>query len=380
MSAGLNGLVYIPNELASHVPWPYFVRLLNFTHTPLNSVRSRKGFEPIRYYISSAPTTTNNIYKGLISPDFDATEDADYYLNSIDTISTQLFGDSLVFTGPNASSLNVIPFALDQNGNSQIYTYTAKDVNGNFAPGDERGGFWNYFGKMVFWNGRGTCQYFAGTISETLFTKLDNSILPLEDQTIIGAATFENRLVVVTLEGYMMWSQPQWDGVSVWQDSTGNATNYLRITEDPGELIQLIQVYRGGLIVSTRNSARVSGKVYNIPTLDPTTISKVDTGVNSYFSKNAVITSGEKLVGITPQGVLTVEYDSLARGSKTEFAESQPIQEYLVEIFQDNTIYNYLAAFFDPTIRQGYYITDWNTDASRTTKILFYDCRRLLYI
>ena len=52
MGAGLNNWVYVPNELASHIPGNYFVRLKNFEYTPTNTLTSRKGLEPVKYCIN----------------------------------------------------------------------------------------------------------------------------------------------------------------------------------------------------------------------------------------------------------------------------------------------------------------------------------------
>ena len=367
MGNGINGWVYVPSELASHVPSEYFIRLDNFEHTPMNRTISRRGLEPVRYFINS----TSN--QGLISPTFTAEANTDYYLNKITTETLALFGDSIILTGPNASTFHIIPFSITSAGLSKPYEYIAKDQNDVVVPGDERGGFHIYNGKPLFWNGRGTYQSFATTISESGFTRLNNDILPLEDQSIIGACTFENRLVVVSLQGYLMWSQPDWDGESVWQDSEGNAINYLQLTTNPGEIVEFIQAFRGGLIVSTRTSCAVSGRILNIPTLNPTELQVIDTGVDSFFSRNSVISSTDQLVGISPQGVINVSYDSLAKSAKAEFSQSAPIIEYLNEIFKDNTIYSYIDAHLDTKYRKGYFVHDWTTNGERETKILVYD-------
>lgn len=364
---GIQGWVYVPSELASHVPGDYFVRLENFEYTPMSRLVSRRGLESVKYFINSASSN------GLISPTFTAEDNTDYFLNDIRTDTLALFGDSLIFTGPNATSFHILPFSITADGLSKHYEYIAKDINGNTVDGSERGGLHIYNGKCMFWNGYGTYQVFAGTISELGFTRLDNSVLPLEDQTIIGACTFENRLVVVTLQGYMMWSQPNWDGESIWQDSEGNATNWLQLTTDPGEIVEFVYGFRGGIIVSTRTTANVSGRIINIPTLDPEAIQVIDTGVDSFFTKNAVISSTDKLVGISPQGVINVSYDSLSQTAKTEFSESAPIIEYLSEIFEDNTVYPYLDAHLDSKNRKGYFVHDWSTDGTRDSKILVYD-------
>jgi hypothetical protein len=364
---GIQGWVYVPSELASHVPSEFFVRLKNFEFSPMNRLVSRRGLEPVQYFITASSSLS------LVSPTFTASSSVDYFLNKISTETLALFGDSLVVTGPNASSFHIIPFSITASGSSKHYEYIAKDINGVVVPGDERGGFHIYNGKPTFWNGRGTYQKFANTISESGFTDLGNNILPLEDQTIIGACTFENRLVVVSLQGYMMWSQPDWDGESIWQDSEGNATNYLQLTTNPGEIVEFIQAFRGGLIVSTRTSSNVSGRILNIPSLNPTDLQVIDTGVDSFFGRNSVITSTDQLVGISPQGVINVSYDSLARTAKAEFSQSAPIIEYLNEVFADNTIYAYLDAHLDAKYRKGYFVHDWSTDGSRESKILVYD-------
>jgi hypothetical protein len=172
-----------------------------------------------------------------------------------------------------------------------------------------------------------------------------------------------------------MWSQPDWDGTSPWEDSVGSATNFLQITTDPGEVIEFVTVFRGGIILSTKRSSNVSGRILNIPTLDQgsTNFSVLDTGVDSFFTKNSLITSTDTLVGICPQGVINVTYDSLARTAKAEFSQSAPIVEYLNEIFYDNTIFPYIDAHLDTKRRRGYFIHDWSMDGSRDTKILVYD-------
>lgn len=364
---GIQGWVYVPSELASHVPSDFFVRLENFEFTPMNRMVSRRGLEPVQYFINAS---SNN---GLLCPTFDAVEGTDYYLNKISTDTLALFGDSLIVTGPNASSFYIIPFSITSASKSKPYEYIAKDQNDVVVPGDERGGFHIYNGKPLFWNGRGTYQSFATTISESGFTRVNNDILPLEDQTIITACTFENRLVVATLQGYLMWSQPDWDGESVWQDSQGNAINYLQLSTNPGEVVEFLQSFRGGIIVSTRTSANVSGRILNIPSLNPTELQVIDTGVDSYFSRNSVISSTDQLVGISPQGVINVSYDSLARTAKAEFSESAPIIEYLNEVFRDNTIFSYVDAHLDTKFRKGYFIHDWTTNGDRDTKMLVYD-------
>jgi hypothetical protein len=364
---GISGWVYVPSELASHVPSDYFVRLLNWEFTPMNRLVSRRGLETVTYFIN------NSSSQGLISPTMNASPNTDYFLNKITTETLALFGDSLVVTGPNASSFHIVPFSITNQGKSKHYEYIAKDVNGVAVPGDERGGYHIYNGKPFFWNGRGTYQSFATTISESGFTRLNNDILPLEDQTIIGACTFENRLVVVSLQGYLMWSQPDWDGTSVWQDSIGNAINYLQVTTDPGEIIELVEAFRGGIVISTRTSSNVSGRIINIPTLDPSSLEVIDTGVDSFFGRNSVISSTDQLLGISPQGVINVSYDSLAKSAKAEFSQSAPIIEYLNEIFQDNTVYAYLDAHLDAKHRKGYFVHDWSTDNSRESKVLVYD-------
>jgi len=372
-ATGVNGWLYVPNELASHIPSTFFVRLENFEFTPMTRLSSRRGLEPVRYYTYTPNTTSIEDSKCLVKVQGAAEDNIDEYLPGIKTATLELFGDSLVFAGPNAGSFYILPFSITAQGNSKLYEYIAKDVNDSVVEGNERGGFHIYKGKCMFWNGHGTYQTFARTINEAGFTRLGNDILPLEDQTIIGATTFENRLVVVTLQGYMMWSQPDWDGSSVWQDSEGNATNWVQLSTDPGEIIEFIQGFRGGLIVSTRTTSNVSGRILNISTLDPAGIEVIDTGVDSYFTKNAVISSTDQLVGISPQGVINVSYDSLARTAKAEFSTSAPIIEYLTEIFNDDSISSYLDAHLDTKSRKGYFIHDWATDGNRDTKILVYD-------
>lgn len=370
---GINGWLYTPNELASHIPSTFFVRLINWEFTPMGRLTSRRGLEPLRYYTYAPADSSIDDSKCLVKVSGSAEDNIDEYMPDIQTSTLELFGDSLVFAGPNAGSFYVLPFSITAKGNSKLYEYIAKDINGSEVGGNERGGFHIYNGKCVFWNGYGTYQTFARTINEAGFTRLDNDILPLEDQTIIGATTFENRLVVVTLQGYLMWSQSDWDGVSIWQDSEGSAINYVQLSTDPGEIIEFIQGFRGGIIVSTRTTANVSGRILNIPTLDPTAIEVIDTGVDSYFTKNAVISSTDQLVGISPQGVINVSYDSLSRTAKAEFSTSAPIIEYLSEIFENDSVSSYLDAHLDTKSRKGYFIHDWSTNGERNSKILVYD-------
>lgn len=370
---GINGWLYVPNELASHIPYQFFVRLKNFEFTPLNRITSRRGLEPVRYYNldNELPQVDNSL--ALIKVDGTAEDNIDQFMAGIQTSTLNNFGDSLIFSGPNSASFYILPFSLRPNGESKLYEYLAEDINDNRVTGDERGGFHIYNGIPVFWNGFGTYQVFARTINKSGFTRLDNDVLPLEDQTIIGATTFENRLVVVTLQGFLMWSQPDWDGVSVWQDSVGNATNWVQLSTDPGEIIEFVRGFRGGLIISTRTSANVSGRIINVSTLDPTGITVTDTGVDSFFTRNAVISSTDNLVGISPQGVINVSFDSLAQSAKAEFNTSAPIIEYLSEVFEDNNVTTYLDAHLDTKNRKGYFIHDWSTNGERTSKILVFD-------
>lgn len=377
MSQGQSGLgswIYSPNELITNIPVDFFVRLENFQFTPLNRLQSRPGLEPVHYFINS-PETGYEANKGLVSPNITVNSTNDYFLNGIETATLELFGDALIFSGPNASSFHIVPFSLTKNAYSKHYEYIAKDVNGVEVPGDERGGFHLYKGKPLFWNGRGTYQSFANSISEQNFTRINNNIASLEDQTIIAACTFENRLVVATLQGYLMWSQPDWDGTSPWEDSVGSATNFVQVTTDPGEVIEFVTAYRGGIILSTKKSSNVSGRILNIPTLDQgsANFAVIDTGVDSFFTRNSLISSTDTLIGISPQGVINVSYDSLARTAKAEFSQSAPIVEYLNEVFYDNTVFPYLDAHLDTKSRKGYFIHDWSMDDSRQTKILVYD-------
>lgn len=370
---GMQSWVYVANPLANHIPYNYFVRLLNFEFSPMNRLSSRRGLEPIRYFTNPYVSDTIDSTRGLIKAHFTAEDDTDYSLNGIMTSTLELFGDSLIVSGPNASCFYILPFSVTADGTSKLYEYIATDINGNEVTGSERGGIHSYNGKAVFWNGLGTYQVFGTTISEIGFTRLDNAVLPLEDQTIIGACTFESRLVVVSLQGYLMWSQPNWDGTSVWQDSTGNAINYLQISTDPGEVIEFVRAFRGGLILSTRTTANISGRILNIPSLDPTQLQVIDTGVDSFFTKNSVISSTDQLVGISPQGVISVSYDSLARTAKAEYSTSAPIIEYLSEIFEDNSVSAYIDAHLDTKNRKGYFIHDWSLNGVRQSKILTYD-------
>lgn len=372
-TSSMNSWVYVPSELASHIPSSFFVRLINFEYSPMNRLSSRRGLEPVRYLTHPALPSGQDSTQGVIRPTFTPADNTDYSLNTIQTGTLELFGDSLIVCGPNASSFYILPFSVTAQGTSKLYEYLAKDVNGNLTTGNERGGFHLYNGKVVMWNGLGTFQTFANTISESGFVRLDNDILPLEDQTIIGACTFESRLVVVSLQGYLMWSQPNWDGTSVWQDSEGNAINYVQISTDPGEIIEFVRAFRGGLILSTRTTANVSGRILNVPSLDPTQLQVIDTGVDSFFTRNSVISSTDQLVGISPQGVINVSYDSLARTAKAEFSTSAPIIEYLSEIFEDNSIQSYLDAFMDTKNRKGYFVHDWSLNGIRESKILSYD-------
>ncbi len=377
MGAGLNNWIYIPNELASHIPGNYFVRLKNFDYTPTNTLTSRKGLEPVKYFINKKdPDNELNEVQGLVAPtyEYDIQEDQDYFLNNIGTHTLALLGDSLVFTGVNASSFHIIPFSLTALSESKHYEYIATNANGEQVQGDNRGGYHVYLGKPIFWNGKGTYQTYANTISEEGFTKLDNSILPLEDQTIIAACTFESRLVVATLQGYLMWTQPQWNGTDRWYDVVSTSTTtYLQIVDDPGEVIEFVKTTRGGLVVSTRNSANVSGRILNIPTLVADSLQVIDTGVDSFFARNSSIASNDQMVGISPQGVLSVKYDSLAQGMQAEYSNTAPIIEYLSEIFYDNVVYPYLDAFLDTKSRKGYFIHDWSINGERKAKILVLD-------
>lgn len=363
---GFQGWIYSPSELISNVPFPYMVRFENFEVSPVNEIVSRKGLEPVRYYIGASNAGVDQV-KGLISPTYTAEASVDYTLPKIETTTLTLFGDSLVFAGPNASSFHIVPFSVGTDGASKNYEYVAKDLNGSAVEGDERGGYALYQGYPVLFNGRGTYQVYANSLSENLFTRLDNTILPLEDQSIIGAASFENRLVVISLQGYVMWSPVNWNGVDAW-----DAAAFERLSEDPSETLDYIGSFRGGLIISTRISTTNFGNLYNINSLADATRTITKTSVNSFFLRNGVQIQTDSLVGITPLGVLNVALNQF-QITKAEYEESSPIIQYLNEIFYDENIYTYVDAFLDPTTRKGYWVLDYSTDRERETKILTYD-------
>ena len=371
--------IYTRNEMVSHIPFPNFVRLLNFQFTSNNALESREGFEPLHYYTNPIiePDTELcqiefNETKGLaLMPELKYVPEKTYFLNHIEVSTLTLFGDSLIFSGPNASSFHIVPFALTPEGTSNIYSYTAKDVLDVFVEGDERGGIHIYQGKPLFWNGKGSYQTFANTIAETGFTRLDNQILPLEDQTIISACTFEERLVVATLQGNILWSQPQWDGSSSWDDVGADGENFLKITLEPGEIIEFIQESRGGIVVSTRNSAKTQGRIYNIISLDPANLAVIPTGKNSFFSRNGVIELDDVLMGIAPQGLLKINFDSNAKAAAPR-TENMAVNILLENIYQNNTIFSFLDAYQESKIKRAYFIYEWDLNKKRTTKLLCY--------
>lgn len=371
--------IYTRNELVSHIQFPNFVRLLNFQFASNNALESRPGFEPLHYFttpIIEPDTEYCHIeYKetcGLaLMPELKYTPQKTYFLNHIEVSTLSLFGDSLIFTGPNASSFHILPFALNPDGVSQLYSYTAKDVLDVFVEGDERGGILIYQGKPLFWNGKGSYQVFANTIAEAGFTRLGNNILPLEEQTIIAACSFESRVVVATLQGNIMWSQPNWDGVSAWDDLGAVGQNYLKLTLEPGEIIEFVREFRGGLVISTRNSAKTQGRIYNINTLDPTSLQVIPTGRNSFFSRNGVVELDDVLMGIAPQGLLRVTFDSYAKAAAPR-TEDMAINVLLEDIYVNNTIFSYLDAFQESKIKRAYFIYEWDLNKKRTTKMLCY--------
>lgn len=371
--------IYTRNELISHIPFPNFVRLLNFQYTSNNALESREGFEPLHYYINPIvePNTELcqiefNETNGLIlMPELKYVPEKTYFLNHIEVSTLTLFGDSLIFTGPNASSFHIVPFALTPDGTSNVYSYTAKDVLNVFVEGDERGGIHIYQGKPLFWNGKGSYQVFANTIAESGFTRLGNKILPLEDQTIISACTFQERLVVATLQGNILWSQPQWDGSSSWDDVGAQGENYLKLTLEPGEIIEFIRESRGGIVVSTRNSAKTQGRIYNIISLDPANLEVIPTGKNSFFSRNGVIELDDVLMGIAPQGLLRVNFDSYAKAAAPK-TEDMAVNILLENIYQNNTIFSFLDAYQESKIKRAYFIYEWDLNKKRTTKLLCY--------
>lgn len=371
--------VYTRNELVSHIPFPNFVRLLNFQFTSNNALESRPGFEPLHYFTTPIiePDTEycqleyNEACGLALMPELKYTPQKTYFLNHIEVATLSLFGDSMIFTGPNASSFHIIPFALKPDGTSNIYSYVARDVLDVFVEGDERGGLHIYQGKPLFWNGKGSYQVFANKIAETGFTRLGNAILPLEDQTIIAACTFESRVVVATLQGNLLWSQPNWDGSSSWDDVGAVGQNYLKLTLEPGEVIEFIREFRGGLVVSTRNSAKTQGRIYNITTLDPTGIQVIPTGRNSFFSRNGVVELDDVLMGIAPQGLLRITFDSYAKAAAPK-TEDMAINILLEDIYANNTIFSYLDAYQESKIKRAYFIYEWDLNKKRTTKMLCY--------
>lgn len=371
--------IYTRNELISHIPFPNFVRLLNFQYASNNALESRLGFEPIQYFVTPIvePNTEfchieYNENCGLaLMPELKYTPQKTYFLNHIEVATLSLFGDSLIFSGPNASSFHIIPFALKPDGTSNSYSYTSRDVLDVFVEGDERGGTHVYQGKPLFWNGKGSYQVFANTIAESGFTRLGNNILALEDQTIIAACTFESRLVVATLQGNLIWSQPNWDGISPWDDVGAVGENFLRLTLEPGEVIEFIREFRGGLVISTRNSAKTQGRIYNLTTLDPTALQVIPTGRNSFFSRNGVVELDDVLMGIAPQGLLRITFDSFNKSAAPK-TEDMAINVLLEDIYANNTIFSYLDAYQESKIKKAYFIYEWDLNKKRTTKMLCY--------
>jgi hypothetical protein len=372
--------IYTRNELISHIGFPNFVRLLNFQFSSNNALESRLGFEPVHYLINPTVEDPNtepchiefDEVKGLLKmPEVKYTDGKTYFLNHIEVAKLTLFGDSLIFSGPNASSFHIVPFTLNPQGFSNVYSYIAKDELGVSVEGDEKGGIHLYFGKPIFWNGKGTYQKFANTINESGFTNLDNSIFPLEDQTVIAACTVEERLVVATLQGYIMWSPPQWDGESVWDDIGSPGENWIRVTLEPGEIIEFISPAKSGLLISTRDSAKVSGKLYNITTLVLAEARKIQTGQNSFYSRNGVVTLDDALYGISPLGFLKVEYDPYSQLMKGKNKSSQ-LSILFEEIFANNTVFSFLSSFFDTKYKNAYFIYEWDLSGKFTTKIMNY--------
>lgn len=359
---------YSTSEYACHIPFPNFQRLVNFLWTPTTNLESRFGLEPLSYYITPTPVGNGlQAENGLIRlPNITYSDTADIFLNFIGCTTLTLLGDCLVFSGANASSFHIIPLAPDSNGNSRIFSYNAKDSTGTVVPGDVNGGVHIYLGYPVFWNGKGSYQVYAKSLSETQFTKLDNTILPEADQVIVSATTFQDKLVVGTLQGNLLWSPSDWDGTTPWPTE-----NSLTITLEPGEYIEFVREFRGGLVVCTRTTHSLSGRVLNIPTLELSGLRALITGRNSFFTKNGVVILDDKFYGLSPQGVLSVGYDSY---SQTAFAQSESvtISELLIEIFDDPSVYSYISGFQDVRNKRAIYMYDFDLGGTRKSKGIVY--------
>jgi hypothetical protein len=286
-------------------------------------------------------------------------EDSPLYMGASGTDNFSLFGDAFYYTFPNGSGFGVIPFALTTSSTSANYRYFATDntTNSSFVEGNYRCQIFNYQGKIVFISGNGSYQVIQngiGTASSN-FTRLDNVILPITNQTLTGISSFENRLLFITEEGYLLYSPINWDGTSGWLSDAANLGGAINVINTTGERLETIRVGRSGIVITSRNSARVAGNIYNINTLNVDQLIVRNTGQNAYFSKGGLVALDDNLYGITPQGLLNVGIDSLTLTAVAK-NESSAISEYMIELFKDDTIYNILDSFLDTKSKTAYYI------------------------
>jgi hypothetical protein len=385
--AQIGDFIYTENQLLSHIASPDVVRLENFTWKSNGYLQSRKGFETIHYFIGTTASSTTGtpgdqcllrMERGGSSTPYVYSANESLFLGSCGTENFRLFGDSFYYTLPNGSGFAVIPFSLTTSSTNFEYRYYATDAttNSSFVEGSYKNAIHNYNGKIVFISGNGSYQIIQNGIgtSSSNYTRFDNNILPVTNQTLVGAASFENRLLFISQEGYLMWSPVNWDGITGWRSDPSNLGDSVPIILESGEKLETITVGRNGIVISSRNTAKVSGNIYNINTLDPASIKVIRTGQNAFFSKGALIQLDDQILGLSPQGLLSVGIDSLTLTAVAK-NESSAISEYMIELFRDNTVYNLLDSFLDTKSKTAYYIVGQkNTDNINDgdTKILSY--------
>lgn len=364
----LDDFIYTRTQFISHIAAPNLIRLENFVWQSNGTLRSRKGFEPIAYYIgstSSSPLGTSGdqcllrMERGGNGAPYLYSSNEYLFLGDIATDNLKLFGDSLFYFLPNGSGFGVVPFSLKPDGTSSDYRYYAVDATtqSSFVEGSYKTCALNYQGKVVFASGNGSWQVIQngiGTASSN-FTRLDNTILPAPNQTIIGLADFENRILAITEEGNLLYSPVNWEGTTAWRSDDANLGGVIPIIKESGESLETLTVGRSGVVISSRNTARVSGNIYNITTLDLSQLIVRRTGQNAFFSRGALVSLDDSVYGLSPQGLLNVGIDSLTLTAVAK-NESSAISEYMIELFKDDTVYNVLDSFLDTKSKTAYYI------------------------
>lgn len=378
--------IWSENQLLNHISAPNLTRLENFVWLSNGTLESRRGFEPIPYFVGSTSSSASGVPGVQCVIEMTDANGNPYIFSSAETYSMGaagtdnflLYGDSFYFTHPNGSGFSVIPFALNTSGTSQRYTYYSTDAstNSTFVEGNDKCTIINYSGKIVFTSGNGSFQIIQNGIgtSSSNYTRLDNTILPITNQSIIGMVRFQQRLTCITKEGYLIYSPVDWDGVTGWSANPSNLGGFIQITSDPGELLETITVTKGGIVISSRNSAKEYGNIYNILTLDSTSANfgVLNTSQNAYFSKGALIAYGQDITGLTPMGLLSVGVQELTNQAIVK-SESSAISELLSSIFKDKSIYPVLDAFLDTTAKGSYFIINNRLDPDNTiSKLLYY--------